>query len=49
VANPTTTYTPTEVFNWRIFSFAIITTLGFADFINFANDYGDIKGTDNGG
>jgi 1,4-dihydroxy-2-naphthoate octaprenyltransferase len=27
LANPTD-YIPTEVFNWRIFSFAIITTLG---------------------
>jgi 1,4-dihydroxy-2-naphthoate octaprenyltransferase len=40
--------TPTEVFNWRIFSFAIITTLGLQILSNFANDYGDgIKGTDN--
>jgi 1,4-dihydroxy-2-naphthoate octaprenyltransferase len=39
---------PTEVFNWRIFSFAIITTLGLQILSNFANDYGDgIKGTDN--
>jgi 1,4-dihydroxy-2-naphthoate octaprenyltransferase len=36
------------VFNWRIFSFAIITTLGLQILSNFANDYGDgIKGTDN--
>jgi 1,4-dihydroxy-2-naphthoate octaprenyltransferase len=35
------------VFNWRIFSFAII-TLGLQILSNFANDYGDgIKGTDN--
>jgi 1,4-dihydroxy-2-naphthoate octaprenyltransferase len=47
--NQRTTYsTPTEVFNWRIFSFAIITTLGLQILSNFANDYGDgIKGTDN--
>jgi 1,4-dihydroxy-2-naphthoate octaprenyltransferase len=33
------------VFNWRIFSFAIITTLGLQILSNFANDYGDgIKG-----
>jgi 1,4-dihydroxy-2-naphthoate octaprenyltransferase len=36
---------PTEFFNWRIFSFAIITTLGLQI---LSNDYGDgIKGTDN--
>jgi 1,4-dihydroxy-2-naphthoate octaprenyltransferase len=47
LANPTD-YIPTEVFNWRIFSFAIITTLGLQILSNFANDYGDgIKGTDN--
>ncbi len=41
-------FTPTEVFNWRIFSYAILTTLGFQILSNFANDYGDgIKGTDN--
>ena len=40
--------TPTEVFNWRLFSFAILTTLGLQILSNFANDYGDgIKGTDN--
>jgi 1,4-dihydroxy-2-naphthoate octaprenyltransferase len=48
LANPTDILTPTEVFNWRIFSFAIITTLGLQILSNFANDYGDgIKGTDN--
>ncbi|WP_035671946.1 1,4-dihydroxy-2-naphthoate octaprenyltransferase [Flavobacterium sp. 83] len=40
--------TPTEVFNWRIFGFAILTTLGLQILSNFANDYGDgVKGTDN--
>ncbi len=40
--------TPTAVFNWRIFSFAILTTLGLQVLSNFANDYGDgTKGTDN--
>lgn len=40
--------TPTEVFNWRLFGFAILTTLGLQILSNFANDYGDgIKGTDN--
>lgn len=40
--------TPTEVFNWRIFDFAILTTLGLQILSNFANDYGDgMKGTDN--
>ena len=40
--------TPTEVFNWRIFGFAMLTTLGLQILSNFANDYGDgIKGTDN--
>jgi 1,4-dihydroxy-2-naphthoate octaprenyltransferase len=49
LANPTDTIlTPTEVFNWRIFSFAILTTLGLQILSNFANDYGDgMKGTDN--
>lgn len=49
LANPTDSIlTPTEVFNWRIFSFAIITTLGLQILSNFANDYGDgVKGTDN--
>lgn len=36
------------VFNWKIFSFAITTTLLLQILSNFANDYGDgIKGTDN--
>ena len=40
--------TPTEVFNWKLFAFAIITTLGLQILSNFANDYGDgMKGTDN--
>lgn len=40
--------TPTDVFNWSIFGFSIITTLGLQILSNFANDYGDgIKGTDN--
>jgi 1,4-dihydroxy-2-naphthoate octaprenyltransferase len=40
--------TPTEVFNWQIFGFAILTTLGLQILSNFANDYGDgVKGTDN--
>jgi 1,4-dihydroxy-2-naphthoate octaprenyltransferase len=40
--------TPTEVFSWKIFSLAILTTLGLQVLSNFANDYGDgIKGTDN--
>lgn len=40
--------TPTEVFNWQLFGFAILTTLGLQILSNFANDYGDgIKGTDN--
>lgn len=40
--------TPTEVFNWRLFGFAILTTLGLQILSNFANDYGDgMKGTDN--
>lgn len=40
--------TPTDVFSWKVFSFAIITTLGLQILSNFANDYGDgIKGTDN--
>ena len=49
LANPTdNVLTPTEVFNWRIFGFAILTTLGLQILSNFANDYGDgIKGTDN--
>jgi 1,4-dihydroxy-2-naphthoate octaprenyltransferase len=49
LAYPTdTVLTPTEVFNWRIFGYAILTTLGLQILSNFANDYGDgIKGTDN--
>lgn len=40
--------TPTEVFSWTIFGFAILTTLGLQILSNFANDYGDgVKGTDN--
>lgn len=40
--------TPTEIFNWRLFGFAILTTLGLQVLSNFANDYGDgVKGTDN--
>ncbi len=40
--------TPTEIFNWKIFGLAILTTLGLQILSNFANDYGDgIKGTDN--
>lgn len=40
--------TPSDVFNWRIFGFAILTTLGLQILSNFANDYGDgMKGTDN--
>jgi 1,4-dihydroxy-2-naphthoate polyprenyltransferase len=47
--NPTDdVLTPTQVFNWTIFFFAMLTTLGFQILSNFANDYGDgIKGTDN--
>ncbi|MFE3867214.1 1,4-dihydroxy-2-naphthoate octaprenyltransferase [Flavobacterium sp. LS2P90] len=49
LANPTdNVLTPTEVFNWRLFGFAILTTLGLQILSNFANDYGDgMKGTDN--
>lgn len=49
LANPTDeVLTPTQVFNWRLFGFAILTTLGLQILSNFANDYGDgIKGTDN--
>jgi 1,4-dihydroxy-2-naphthoate polyprenyltransferase len=49
LANPTNdVLTPTEVFNWKLFTFAILTTLGLQILSNFANDYGDgIKGTDN--
>ncbi|MGL2986863.1 1,4-dihydroxy-2-naphthoate polyprenyltransferase [Flavobacterium sp. RSSA_27] len=40
--------TPTEVFNWSILGFALLTTLGLQVLSNFANDYGDgVKGTDN--
>lgn len=40
--------TPTEVYSWKVFSFAILTTLGLQILSNFANDYGDgVKGTDN--
>lgn len=36
------------LFDWLIFSFAILTTLGLQILSNFANDYGDgVKGTDN--
>ncbi|WP_086477637.1 1,4-dihydroxy-2-naphthoate octaprenyltransferase [Arenibacter amylolyticus] len=35
-------------FDWRIFIFAVLTTVGFQVISNFANDYGDgVKGTDN--
>ncbi|MEN8125241.1 MAG: 1,4-dihydroxy-2-naphthoate polyprenyltransferase [Bacteroidota bacterium] len=35
-------------FNWKIFVFAMLTTVGFQVISNFANDYGDgVKGTDN--
>lgn len=49
LAYPTTNVlTPTEVFNWQLFGFAILTTLGLQVLSNFANDYGDgMKGTDN--
>jgi 1,4-dihydroxy-2-naphthoate polyprenyltransferase len=49
LANPTeNVLTPTQVFSWTIFGFALLTTLGFQIISNFANDYGDgIKGTDN--
>jgi 1,4-dihydroxy-2-naphthoate octaprenyltransferase len=48
-ANPTNeVLTPTDVFDWKIFCFAMITTLGLQILSNFANDYGDgVKGTDN--
>lgn len=40
--------TPTDVFSWKIFGFAMLTTLGLQVLSNFANDYGDgVKGTDN--
>ena len=49
LSNPTETITtPTEVFSWKIFGFALLTTLGLQVLSNFANDYGDgVKGTDN--
>lgn len=49
LANPTNAIlTPTQVFNWTIFTFAMLTTLGLQILSNFANDYGDgVKGTDN--
>jgi 1,4-dihydroxy-2-naphthoate octaprenyltransferase len=49
LAHPTdNVLTPTEVFNWKLFGFAMLTTLGLQILSNFANDYGDgIKGTDN--
>lgn len=49
LANPTeNVLTPTDVFNWEIFAFALLTTLGLQVLSNFANDYGDgVKGTDN--
>jgi len=49
LANPTDEIlTPTDVFNWNIFGFAMLTTLGLQILSNFANDYGDgVKGTDN--
>ncbi|HET8837584.1 MAG TPA: 1,4-dihydroxy-2-naphthoate polyprenyltransferase [Flavobacteriaceae bacterium] len=37
-----------DAFDWQIFIFAILTTLGLQVLSNFANDYGDgVKGTDN--
>ncbi len=49
LANPTDIeLTPTLNFNWTLFAFALLTTLGLQILSNFANDYGDgIKGTDN--
>ncbi len=49
LANPTNEIlTPTQVFNWKIFTLAMLTTIGFQVLSNFANDYGDgVKGTDN--
>lgn len=49
LAHPTNIIlTPTEVFSWKIFGFAMLTTLGLQVLSNFANDYGDgMKGTDN--
>ncbi len=35
-------------FNWKVFIFAMLTTVGFQVISNLANDYGDgVKGTDN--
>ena len=37
-----------NIFNWKIFLLALLTTVGFQIISNFANDYGDgVKGTDN--
>lgn len=37
-----------NAFDWKIFLFAMLTTLGLQILSNFANDYGDgVKGTDN--
>nr|WP_111709315.1 1,4-dihydroxy-2-naphthoate polyprenyltransferase [Lutibacter citreus] len=37
-----------NIFNWKIFVLALLTTIGFQIISNFANDYGDgVKGTDN--
>jgi 1,4-dihydroxy-2-naphthoate octaprenyltransferase len=49
LAHPTATeLTPSDVFDWKIFGFAMLTTLGLQILSNFANDYGDgVKGTDN--
>ena len=49
LAHPTATeLTPSDVFDWKIFGFAMLTTLGLQVLSNFANDYGDgVKGTDN--
>ncbi len=49
LANPTQDIlTPTQVFNWKIFSLLLSTTIGLQVLSNFANDYGDgMKGTDN--
>lgn len=49
LAHPTSDIlTPTQVFSWPIFGFAMLTTLGLQILSNFANDYGDgVKGTDN--
>ena len=49
LGNPTASeLTPTLNFNWLLFGFAILTTLGLQVLSNFANDYGDgVKGTDN--